>query len=365
MRCSLVRYGPLQQNLKELRHRRAVLLRDNKKTYESLDYDRCENQNYRRKFFGLSTESLSKTKRQRMRGRLNRWVVLGVSLSSSRLHVGQAGGAVGQGSCCRSGVVRQPSTLLRVAAAATVNITRWATIFAIGTATAVVAFAIDTSVETISEHKFNFINSYMVLCSEKTVGCISRAYGVLLGMNLAFVLFAVVLCVYVAPSAAGSGIPEIKCALNGVKRRDWLTFKTLLVKVTGVIAMVSATMPVGKEGPMIHSGAIIGAGLPQGRSTRLGWDWKTLMFRSDRAKRDFVAAGAAAGVAAAFGAQIGGVLFSLEEGASFWNQSLTWRILFCTMSALFVLHLLNRINSETAWDDAEASGGLVSFGDFE
>ncbi|EDQ86364.1 uncharacterized protein MONBRDRAFT_28321 [Monosiga brevicollis MX1] len=249
------------------------------------------------------------------------------------------------------------------------NILRWILCGVIGALTAATAFFIDYCVKLISAAKFKHIDSYMEVCNDegnKSSACIWRPWLVLASINMCFVAIAVVMTAWLSPSAAGSGIPEIKCTLNGIKKADWLTFKTLAVKVLGVICGVSATMPIGKEGPMIHSGAAIGAGLPTGRSTRMPIDLETLRFRNDRDKRDFISAGAAAGVSAAFGAQIGGVLFSLEEGASFWNQSLTWRSLFCSMMALFVLRFFvaGIISDDHDWGHL-ASGGLLSFGEFE
>lgn len=47
--------------------------------------------------------------------------------------------------------------------------------------------------------------------------------------------------------------------------------------------------------------------------------------KSDRYRRDFATVGTATGVTSAFMSPIGGVLFAMEEGSSFWNPVLAWQ----------------------------------------
>lgn len=49
--------------------------------------------------------------------------------------------------------------------------------------------------------------------------------------NFLLLMVASIVTVYIAPAAAGSGIPEVKAYLNGVDAPDIFSVKTLLVKV--------------------------------------------------------------------------------------------------------------------------------------
>lgn len=116
---------------------------------------------------------------------------------------------------------------------------------------------------------------------------------------------------------------------------------TVVVKVISCGLAVASGLPVGPEGPLIHIGAALGAALSQGHSTTLGFSTNAFRrFRNPKDKRDFVTAGVASGVAVAFNAPIGGLLFAFEEVASFWQHSLGWQIFFACMCAALTLNLL-------------------------
>ncbi|KAG5190313.1 channel voltage activated chloride channel [Tribonema minus] len=165
--------------------------------------------------------------------------------------------------------------------------------------------------------------------------------------------------VAIEPWSAGSGIPEAKCVLNGINITQILSPRTVLCKVVGVIFALASGLPVGKEGPMIHAGAAIGANVAIGpRCIKFLSE-----FRNDRDKRDFAAMGTAAGVASAFRTPIGGVLFAIEEGASYWNSELTWRAFTAACVAIVTVYLL-RSRGLSLLTDPLDSHDMFIFGQF-
>lgn len=109
-----------------------------------------------------------------------------------------------------------------------------------------------------------------------------------------------------SPAAKGSGIPEVKASVAGFDLPQSFKARTLAAKVTALSLCVGAGLAVGKEGPMIHIGACWGVLLSVAIS-RLG------QLSSPLAETDLICVGAAAGVSAAFGAPLAGVLFAVEE----------------------------------------------------
>lgn len=201
-------------------------------------------------------------------------------------------------------------------------VVKWFFALLIGIGTGLAAVFINLSVENFAGWKFEL--TFWLIQKSYVVG-----FLVYLLINLVLVYSSVCIITQFAPAAAGSGIPEIKGYLNGVDIHGILLFRTLIGKVFGSIGSVGGGLALGKEGPLVHTGACIASLLGQGGSTKYHLSSRWLqVFKSDRDRRDLVTCGCAAGVAAAFRAPVGGVLFALEEVTSWWRSQLMWRVFF-------------------------------------
>eukprot|EP00299_Pterocystis_sp_00344_P015628 c7816_g1_i2.p1 GENE.c7816_g1_i2~~c7816_g1_i2.p1 ORF type:complete len:638 (-),score=129.94 c7816_g1_i2:161-2074(-) len=158
------------------------------------------------------------------------------------------------------------------------------------------------------------------------------------------------------PSAAGGGVPEVISHLNGTVVPDIFTTKFFFAKFFSCAIAVASGVFMGPEGPMIALGATVGRAVSGMSNSPLRIKLPFfLRLRNPKDRRDFVAAGAGAGVASAFGSPIGGLLFSMEEVSSFWSHMMTWQTLFCCMLAAFTTNVLK------AWDEGELGqmGGFI------
>ncbi|KAK9458800.1 chloride channel [Lipomyces oligophaga] len=163
---------------------------------------------------------------------------------------------------------------------------------------------------------------------------------------LASVTFAVTSAYIVktyAPTAAGSGISEIKCIVSGfVLNNKFLSAPTLAIKALGLPLSIASGLSVGKEGPSVHYAVCAGDVV-----ARLFQRYR----RNATKLREIQTACAATGVAVAFASPIGGVLFSLEEISTKYTLRTMWKSYYCAMVG---------IASLAAWNPFR-TGQLVMF----
>src|SRR5262249_56155016 len=97
----------------------------------------------------------------------------------------------------------------------------------------------------------------------------------------------------------GSGIGHRKAVLAGVGSMRWQA--VLPVKFLGGALGIGSGLALGREGPTVQMGGALGAAVSQ---------W---LHVTPRERQTLIAAGAGAGLAAAFNAPLAGLLFVLEE----------------------------------------------------
>lgn len=161
---------------------------------------------------------------------------------------------------------------------------------------------------------------------------------------------------YYGPGAAGSGVAELVGYVNGINYPNFISIPTMLTKIVGTTFAVVGRLCVGKEGPLAHIGAICGILVLY--IPGQGFEY----LRNDEYKRQMVAAGASAGVSVAFGAPIGGTLFSYEMSRpnTFWRFSMIWKVFMSCSVATFYFAFLNNTwngNLGGSW-----SGSALKFG---
>ena len=117
------------------------------------------------------------------------------------------------------------------------------------------------------------------------------------------------------PLCSGSGIPQVKGELEGRIKANWLS--VIIAKFIGGVMAVGGGLSLGREGPSIQLGAMVGKGFSR-LSGRLHSEERLLM-----------TCGAGAGLAAAFSAPLAGVVFTLEE----LHKTFTAEVLLSTMAS--------------------------------
>ena len=127
-------------------------------------------------------------------------------------------------------------------------------------------------------------------------------------------------------------MPEIKSILSGVVLPRYLSYRTFVAKSLGLTFALIGGLSIGREGPFVHICGIIASQLSKIK-------FFNRVRKNEALRFQLLGAGCAAGAGRIFGAPIGGVLFSIEVTAVYFQVQNLWKSFFCAIMATLLVKL--------------------------
>lgn len=176
---------------------------------------------------------------------------------------------------------------------------------------------------TAFRKSIDFLSSLRIYVYDKAVsGLLNPAFGTILSLGV-LILTVIILGLFMGfiikkyPMIKGSGVSQIKGKF--MKKLDMSPWPELPLKFLGGVLNISAGLSVGREGPSVQIGAYIGSAFEKiGKTSHIE-------------RVCLVTSGAAAGLAATFGAPFAGIVFAIED----LHQYLSPLLLTCVMLGAF------------------------------
>uniref|UniRef100_A0A914ZR78 Chloride channel protein n=2 Tax=Parascaris univalens TaxID=6257 RepID=A0A914ZR78_PARUN len=170
--------------------------------------------------------------------------------------------------------------------------------------------------------------------------------------HVTFLTFVATLgCLLISRQAVGSGIPEVKVIMHGFKMKNYLTFRTLIAKMFGLTLAIGSGLPIGKEGPFVHMGAIVATLL-----SKLTKACQYSAFFSNEGREiEMLSSGCAVGIACTFSAPVGAVLYAIESTSKYFAVKNYWRGFLAATCSAIIFRFANFFVT------AEQSGTITAF----
>lgn len=179
-----------------------------------------------------------------------------------------------------------------------------------------------------------YAGKWMNTILEYASGC--AAYMVIWFLVLMLLAGIVGKLVSYEPMISGSGIPQMEGEVVGKLEQNWL--KVLITKFFGGFLCMFGGLALGREGPSIQLGSMVGKGISKG------------LDRGKTEERFLITCGASAGLAAAFHAPLAGVMFSLEEIHKNFSVSVLTSVMTASLTADFLSSMILGTDSVFQFD---------------